>query len=307
MIQTMFYTQKIEKGDNEAQFIIEPLPQSFGHSMGNALRRTLLSSISSAALTQVKIKNAPHLFTTLPGVKESVLEIVMNLKKLRFNYQGRGPFLIKIEAKKPGKVYGKHVVGEVDVVNKDLYLAEITDEKGSLEIEGLVEVGTGFLTAKEQTKKEFGYIPLDTFFSPVKKVNFRVEEARVGRKTNFDRLILEILTDGSLKPESALREASLLLSDFFSYLLSGKDQPQKETEEEKLEKEKETIDNKYKEIIIDELNLPSRIINALLREKIETVADLIKVGQEKLATMKGVGKKSLELINQELTKMGIKL
>jgi len=307
MIQTKFYTKKIEKGSNEAEFIIEPLPQSFGFSMGNALRRTLLSSLNSAALTQVKIKNAPHLFTTIAGVKESVLEIVMNLKNLRFIHQGSGPFSIKIESRKQGKIYGKDVYGDLEVVNKDLYIAEITDSKGGLEIEGLVEVGSGFLPAKDQMKKEVGYIPLDTFFSPVKKVSFRVEEARVGRKTNLDRLIINILTDGSLSPDSALRQASLLLSDFFSYLLSGKDRPQIETDEEKIKKEKETIDSKYNEIIIDELNLPSRIVNALLREKIETVADLIKVGKEKLSTMKGVGKKSIELINEELTKMGIEI
>lgn len=307
MINPNFFTQKVEVSATETKFIIEPLPMSFGNSMGNAYRRTLLSSVKGAAVTQVKISNAPHLFTTLKGVKESVLEIIMNLKQLRFKFEGDGPFKIKLGTKEKGKIYGKDIEGEVEIVNKDLYIAEITDTKGRLDIEAIVEVGIGYLQAKEQTKKEFDHIPLDAFFSPVKKVNFKVEESRVGGKTNFDRLILEIATDGSIKPEQALREGSELLSGFFGHLLSGADTPVSKEEKSKEQKQQEALDTKYNEIIIDELNLPSRIINALLREKIETVADLIKAGQEKLSVMKGVGKKSIELIDEELKKMGIQL
>lgn len=307
MIEPDFFTKEEKISSNEARFIIEPLPASFGYSLGNSLRRTLLSSIKSAALTQVKIEGASHLFMTLPGIKESVLEIVMNLKRLVFKYNGEGPFLIKLEINKVGKVYGKDVTGEVEVVNKDLYIAEITSSKGKLTIEGLVEIGMGFLSAKEQKKYEFGYIPLDTFFSPVKKVNFKVEEARVGRKTNFDRLIIDVLTDGSISPNSALKQSSETLTKFFSHLLSGKDKLEVKTTNNESEKEKIKLTNKYEEIIIDELDLPSRIINALIREKIETVADLLKVGKDKLSVMKGVGKKSIELIEKELEKMNLKL
>jgi len=307
MMHPNFFTQKKEISENETQFIIEPLPMSFGHSIGNALRRTLLSSISGAAITQIKVANASHLFTTIKGVKESVLEIMMNLKKLRFKFEGKGPFKIKLEIKEKGKIYAKDIEGEVEIVNKDLYLAEITDAKGKIDIEAIVEVGMGYLPAKEQTKKEFDYIPLDAFFSPVKKVNFKVEESRVGGKTNFDRLIIDIATDGSIKPEEALCDGSTLLSSFFSHLLSGADTPVSKEEKSIEQKQQEALDNKFSEIIIDELNLPSRIINALLREKIETVADLIRAGRDKLSVMKGVGKKSIELIDEELKKMGIQL
>jgi len=307
MISPNFFTQKVEVSVTETKFIIEPLPMSFGNSMGNAYRRTLLSSVKGAAVTQVKIDNVPHLFTTLKGVKESVLEIIMNLKQLRFKFEGSGPFKIKLETKGKGKIYGKNFEGEVEIVNKDLYIAEITDVKGKLNIEAIVEVGIGYLQAKEQIKKEFDYIPLDAFFSPVKRVNFKVEETRVGGKTNFDRLILEIATDGSINPEEVLHEGSKLLSDFFGHLLSGADTPVVKEEKSSEEKQQEALDTKYNEIIIDELNLPSRIINALLREKIETVADLIKAGQGKLSVMKGVGKKSIELIDEELKKMSVQL
>lgn len=141
----------------------------------------------------------------------------------------------------------------------------------------------------------------------MKKVNFKVTEARVGRKTNFDRLTLEVWTDGSIKPSEALKQSAEVLANFFAYFLSGKDIPQVKVEQTEEEAKKEQIDKKLYEIIIDELTLPSRVINALLREHIETVADLVKAGKEKLTNMKGVGKKSIELIEEELRKMGIEL
>ncbi len=306
MMVPNFFTQKIEQDASYGKFILEPLPLSFGQSLGHSLRRTLLSSLTGAAVTNVKIEGASHLFTTLKGVKESVLEIVLNLKQLKFNVSEGGPYKVFLKTKGTGKIYAKDIEGEVKPVNTGAYIAEITDDKGKLEIEAIVEIGTGYSQVEEREKKEFGFIPVDSFFSPVRKVNFKVEEARVGRKTNFDRLILEIWTDGSIKPEEALKQSAMLMTDFFAHILSGKDTPQK-PEERIEEANKEMIDKKLFEIIIDELNLPSRVINALLREHIETVADLVKVGKEKLTDMKGVGKKSIELMDEELKKRGIEL
>lgn len=303
-----FFTKKLEETSSYGKFVLEPLPFSFGLSLGNGLRRTLLSSLKGAAVTSVKVDGASHLFTTVKGVKESILEIVLNLKQLRFKSPGGdGPFKMNLSAKKAGKVYGKDVEGEVEVVNKDLYLAEITDKSGKLEIEFIVEIGYGYLPAEERETKESGFTSVDAFFSPVKKVNFQVEEARLGRKTNLDRLILEIWTDGSIKPQDALRDSASLLSKYYEHILSGKDTPVIKVEKTAEEVKKESEDKKLYEIIIDELNLPSRVINALLRENIETVADLVKVGREKLTNLKGVGKKSIELIDEELKKMGIEL
>lgn len=307
MLNPNFFTQKTEENQKYAKFIIDPLAPSFGQSLGLALRRTLLSSMKGAAITDIKIEGIPHFFTPIKGVKESALDIVLNIKQLRFEISGEGPFKIHLSAKKPGKIYGKDVEGEVSVVNKNLYLAEITQEKGRLEIDAIVQVGTGYLPAEEREKKESGYMPVDAFFSPVKKVNFKVEEARVGRKTNLDRLMIEIWTDGSIKPSVALRNSSVLLSEYFAYILSGKDVPKPKRKISEMEAKQEIIEQKLYEVIIDELNLPSRVINALLRENIETVADLVKAGKEKLTSMKGVGKKSIELIEEELKKMGIEL
>ena len=306
MLKPNFFTISTEEGDY-GKFIIEPLPSGFGNSIGHALRRTLLSSLKGAAITNVKVEGASHLFTTISGVKESVLDIILNLKQLRFNIKEGGPFKISIDLKGVKKVTGNDIEGEISPVNKDLYIGEISDSKGKLSIEAIVEIGIGYSTVEEREEKKAGFIPVDAFFSPVKKVVIKITEARVGRKANFEKLVVEIWTDGSVSPKEALKEASSLMADHFSYILSGKDTPvaaDKKTDEEV---KKEAIDKKLFEIIIDELNLPSRVINALLREKIETVADLIKVGQNKLMEMKGVGKKSIQLIEEELKKMGISL
>src|SRR3989338_2227315 len=307
MVSPSFYTQKFEEGNRYGKFILEPLAPSFGHSLGVTLRRILLSSLKGAAIASVKIEGSPHLFSTLKGVKESALDIVLNLKQLNFEVSGDGPFKVYLSAKGPKKIGGKESEGEAKVVNSNQYIAEITAEKAKLEIEAIVEFGIGYLSSEEREKTEAGFIPVDAFFSPVSKVNFKVEEARVGRKSNLDRLILEIWTNGTMKPSEALSQATRLASEYFSYILSGRDAPKAKTEKDEELQAKEAVDQKLYEAIIDELNLPSRVINALLRENIETVADLVKAGREALTNMKGVGKKSIEQIEEELKKMGIEL
>ena len=306
MLNPNFFTQKTEEG-NYGKFVFEPLPLSFGQSLGHALRRTILSSLKGAAVTQIKVDGAPHLFTTIPGVKESVLEVVLNLKKLKFDVKEGGPFKITLDGQGAKKLYGKDIEGEIKPVNKDLYLGEITDDKGKLSLEAVVEVGVGYSTVEERENKEYGFVAVDAFFSPIKRINIKVEETRVGRKANFEKLTLEVFTDGGITPTSAVKQASELLSEYFAHILSGKDTPTAKKEKTAEEVKQEEIDKKLFEVIIDELNLPSRVINALLREKIETVADLIKVGKDKLTDMKGVGKKSIQLIEEELKKMGVQI
>ncbi len=306
MFSPIFFTQKTEEG-NYGKFVIEPLPQGFGQSMGHALRRTLLSSLKGVAVTNIKFDGAPHLFSTIPGVKESILEVMLNLKQLKFDVKEGGPYKVSFEGKGAKKIFAKDLEGEIKPINSDFYIAEITDDKAKFSFEAIVELGVGYSTVEDREEKKTGYIPVDAFFSPIKKVNVKVEEARIGRKDNSDRLIIELETDGSIKPETAIKEASELLTQYFDYLLSGKDKPELKKQTSLADEKKEAIDKKLFEIIIDELNLPSRVINALLREKIETVADLVKTGKEKLTGMKGVGKKSIELIEEELKKMDISL
>ena len=306
MFSPIFFTQKTEEG-NYGKFVIEPLPQGFGQSMGHALRRTLLSSLKGAGVTNIKFEGAPHLFSVIPGVKESVLEIMLNLKQLKFDVKEGGPYKVSFEGRGAKNIYAKDLEGEIKPINEDFYIGEMTDDKAKFSFEIIVEVGVGYSTVEDREEKKTGYIPVDAFFSPIKKVNVKVEEARIGRKDNSDRLIIEVETDGSIEPEKAIKEAAELLTQYFEYLLSGKDKPELKKQTSLADEKKEAIDKKLFEIIIDELNLPSRVINALLREKIETVADLVKTGKEKLTGMKGVGKKSIELIEEELKKMEIEL
>ncbi|MCL4374380.1 DNA-directed RNA polymerase subunit alpha [Patescibacteria group bacterium] len=305
MIEPAFFTKTVELGDHDTRFTLEPLLPSFGQTYGNALRRTLISTIKGAAVSYIRVKGAPHLFSTIKGVKESVLEIVLNLKQLRFEIPADGQYEIHLEVKGAKKITGKDFTGEIKVVNQDLVVAETTDAKAKLEIDLIVETGYGYAASEEKEAKT-DYIAVDSFFSPVKKVNFKVESARVGRKTNYDRLILEIATDGSIAPEDALRNAANILAKHFAHVLSGKDQPQEENSAiQEQSKQRVEADKRLYEVIIDELNLPSRVVNALLRENIETVADLIKAGRDKLIDLKGLGKKSIVLIDEELKKIGV--
>lgn len=305
MLEPQFNLTVEEQTNTYAKFVYEPLNASFGNSIGNALRRTLLSSLPGAVIGYVKFHKAPHFFATIPGVKESVLDIVLNLKQIRFKANGNGPFQINLSVKGAKKVYAKDLTGEVEAVNGDLYIAEVTDAKAALDLDAIVEVGYGYQPSEEK-EAQSGFVAIDCAFSPVQKVNFKVEEARVGRKTNYDRLILEIWTDGSVTPEEGLQEASMILTKHFQGIHEGKSAAGEEMAQT-AEAAQEKKNPKAYETIIDELNLPSRVINALLRENIETVADLVERGKEDLTNLKGVGKKSIDLIVEELEKMDVEL
>lgn len=307
-----FVTKRGESNSTHSVFTFEPLAPSFGQTMGNALRRTLLSSLKGGAIVAVKIDEVPHLFSSLKGVKETALEISLNLKQLKFKVENEGTFKITLSKKGIGKVYAKDIEGEVAVVNPDAYIAEITDEKGKIEVEAMVEAGYGYVLAEEQTTKEFGFIAVDSSFSPVTRVNFKVDNARVGSKSNFDRLTLEVWTDGSVTPEEALKDAAKTISGQFTHVLAVEEAAKTEAVSgvagaPAAVAPKAEIDKKFYDLIIDELNLPSRVVNALLRENIETVADLINIGEGKLVSFKGLGKKSIELIKDELKKLGVEL
>lgn len=303
-----FVTEKIEENASYGKFSLSPLPSGFGTTLGHSLRRMLLSSLEGYAATYVRINDIVHPFSTISGIKETALDIILNIKLLRFKAIGSGPYELKLKSNGRGKVYAKDFKGggDIEVVNKDQYIAEITDDKKRLDIDIIVERGVGYTASEEKEKKEFGLLALDSVFSPVVRVNYAVEGARVGRRTNFDKLIIEIWTDDSKTPSEALKAVALILSSYFNYILSGRDQKRKEDSQETNEDDmREKVDKKVYQTIIDELDLPTRVINALLREKIETVADLVKRKKENLVDLKGVGKKSLDLIEKELEKLGI--
>lgn len=308
MIHPNFVTKQIESKDNFARFELTPLPSGFGHSMGNAFRRVLLSTIEGSAVTYVTINDVVHAFSTIEGIKESTLNLLLNLKELNFKTTGKGPFKLELHAKGKGVVTAKDFKGgDIEVVNTDQHIAELTTASAKLDIEMTVERGYGFEAADDKEDKKFGSLAVDSIFSPVRKVVYSVSPERVGRMSNFDKLTLDIWTDGSITPEEALMDSAHSLGNFFSYILSGEDTEEVQKKKAVASTVEETHDDKVNEIIIDELDLPTRVINALLRENIETVGDLIEKGEETLVNLKGVGRKSITLIEKELEKFGIKL
>ena len=304
MIEPIFQTKTESISQNNELFVFEPLHSSFASTIGNALRRTLLSSISGFGVSYVKVEGTSHLFSTISGVKESVLDIIMNLKKIRFICPFKDEFEMILQVDSEGCVYSKNFSGEPKVVDGDVYVAEITDKNASLKISMIVDYGMGYVPAEEREERN-GYIALDTFYSPVKKVNYKVEEARVGSKSNYERLLVDVLTDGSVSPTDAMKQSVSVISSYFGkFFCDNKDNINSDGSSSE---HKEESENKYYNVIIDELSLPSRVINALLRENIETVGDLLKRGKENLVVLKGVGRKSIDLVEEELKKMDIEL
>jgi DNA-directed RNA polymerase subunit alpha len=229
----------IKKEKNKATFEIEALYPGYGVTIGNALRRVLLSSLEGAAVTQMKIKGVPHEFTTIPGVLEDVVTIMLNLKQLRFKMIGEEPqkATLKVKGEKEVKGADFELPAQLELVNPDHHVATLTSKNAKLEMEILVEKGVGYLPRerKRKEKLEIGVIPVDAIFTPVKRVAMRTENMRVGERTDFDRLFLEIETDGTITPEEAFLKASEILINQFSFLKENLEKHEKKTQRKKAE------------------------------------------------------------------------
>ena len=302
MIEPNFKIKKTKSTANFGQFILEPLPQGYGHTLGNSLRRTLLTSIPGTAITQVKISGVKHKFSTLPGMKEDVIELLLNLKEVRIKYEGEKPVKLYLEKSGPGEVKAGdiEVPAGVEIVNKDLVLANLSDKKSKLKIEMVAERGYGYLPSEERKSEKLGLIILDAIFSPVRRVNYKVETARVGEKTDLDKLVLEIDVDGTITPEEALKYAAETLISFFNQVVNPKDFSSKK------EEKKEQSAPEVLKLTIEEIELPTRIVNALQKAGYQTVEKLVKAKREDLMSIKNLGKKSLGIILETLNKKGIK-
>lgn len=298
------------------KFIAEPFERGFGTTIGNSLRRVLLSSIGGAAVTIVKIEGVLHEFSTIPGVKEDVTDIILNIKNLRFKLYTDKPKTIYIQQKGPGVVKGSDIIHDADVVvlSPDLAIATLGKD-AKLDIEMTVKVGRGYIPA-EQNKEDglpIGAIPVDSLFSPVQRVNFRVENARVGRKTDYDRLLLEVWTDGSIKPEEAVSYAAKILRDHLNiFIINEKVEDGDEHQELELEKDNNPEqDNKEEEIrkllakSVEELELSVRSANCLKNARIMTIGDLVQKSESEMLETKNFGRKSLNEIKAILKDMGL--
>lgn len=306
--------------DNYAKFVAEPYERGYGHTVGNALRRVLLSSLEGAAVTAVRIEKAPHEYQTLTGVKEDVMNILLNLKKLRVKLFSNGPETIYLQANKEGVVTAGQIQGNsnVEVVNKDLVIAHL-EAGGKLDMEIEISKGRGYVPAEElraQSHWPAGFLPVDALFSPVVKVHYDVENARVGQVTDYDRLILEIWTDGSLNPAEALIQSSKLLRESLNIFIPEEEQAQGQEGGYVEGGEGEgalggmPVDAKLREILnqpIEMIELSSRASNCLKVARIKTIGELVSKRDEELLAVKNFGKKSLDEIKDRLKDMGLSL
>jgi DNA-directed RNA polymerase subunit alpha len=290
------------------KFSAEPFERGFGTTIGNSLRRVLLSSLTGAAVTTVRIEGVLHEFSTIPGVTEDVTAIILNVKALRFNLLVDKPKTVRLRKKGPGEAKASDITHDADlaVLNPNLHIATL-DKEATLDIEMVVKPGRGYVPA-ERNKEEglpIGVIAIDSIFSPVKRVNFHVENARVGRVTDYDKLQLEVWTDGSLGPEAALSSAAAILREHLTIFISPDDLSETRPQRQKEEEQKEINKNLFRSV--NELELSVRAANCLKNANIKTIADLVQKTEMEMLKTKNFGKKSLNEIKEILSEMGLSL
>lgn len=302
MIEPTFQVKTEKETETFGVFILEPLQQGYGQTLGNSLRRVLLSSLPGAAITKVKIAGVKHLFSTLKGLKEDIVEFTLNLKKVRIRYNGEKPIKLTLSKTGLGVITAADIEtpAGAEILNKDLVIGNLADSSSHIKGEFWIESGYGYVPFEERESEEVGVIPMDAIFTPVKRVNYKVSSTRVGRMTNFDKLTLEIWTDGTISAKEALLAAAKNLTAFFTQVYT----PKLGVEEAVLTKSSK---NEEEMLTVEELELPTRIVNALLKVGIKNVGELKEAGGRKLSKVKNLGGKSLKIIEAALVEKGIKL
>ena len=301
-----------EHSPTSTTFTIEPLHSGYGMTLGNSLRRVLLSSISGAVITAFKIEGSTHEFTTVKGVKEDVVDIMLNLKSIRFRVYGDEQQNLRLVKQGKGVISAKDISlnADVEVVNPDQVIATIDDDKGKLVIDMVVEVGRGYRTIEEGTlKKPSDMIALDAVFTPVLRVRYKVENTRVGQVTDLDKLILSVDTDGSITPTDAFEEASAILVNQYTALagktrvavspsLDSGDEGENEDSNDMIGEELAALNTS-----IEDLNLSARTTNALINNDIHTIKDLFSLNDAELKDLKGFGSKALDEVKEKMAEL----
>jgi len=298
--------------DYYGKFTAEPLERGFGITIGNSLRRILLSSLQGAAISSVRIDKVYHEFSTIPGVKEDVTEIILNLKKVRMQLHTQKPEIVKIQAKGETEVKAGDIITSPNVVilNPELHIATLSKD-AELDMEMTVRTGRGYVPAEkiQIDGQPIGTIPIDAIYSPIRKVNYTVRNARVGQRTDYEKLILEVWTDGSIRPEDAVAVAARILQDQLSVFIHFEEEIEEEEviveEEERKEEESKVNENLSK--TINELELSVRAANCLKNTNIRYIGELVQKTEKEMLEMKNFGRKSLNEIKQILSEMGLSL
>jgi DNA-directed RNA polymerase subunit alpha len=304
-------TPKIEReaeARNYGKFVISPLERGYGNTMGNALRRVLLSSLEGAAITSIRIADVQHEFSDIPGVREDVIRVMLQIKQLRMKMEDVDTARLHLEVHGSGVVTAADIITppEVEIVNPDLYLFTVDDNKANLEIEMTVERGRGYSPADDRSGRlPIGELPVDAIYGPIKRVNWNVAYARVGQSTNYDRLVLEIWTDGTLGPEEALSTSAKILIDHLRNLAGISEETLSTLAEETVEGSH--ISSEIIETPIENLDLSVRVFNSLKRTGITTVGEVIELlekGDEAVMSIRNFGEKSLDELRQKMREKG---
>ena len=291
-----------EHSATSATFDIEPLHAGYGNTLGNSLRRVLLSSIQGAAIVAFRIEGASHEFTTIPGVKEDVIDIMLNIKNIRLKSFSDEPVELRLEKKGAGPVTAKDIktTADVEVINTDQVICNIDDPKKSVLIDLIVESGRGYQTIETSSTNRIhsDMIAVDAIFSPVLRVRYKVENTRVGQETNLDKLLLSVETDGSLTPNEAFEEAAAILVNQYTALAGSTTVDSAPALGQDKESEKNELNTP-----VEELNLTARTANALINNEIRTVHDLVTLSEQDLRELKGFGSKALDEVNEKLAEL----
>jgi DNA-directed RNA polymerase subunit alpha len=304
MENTSFTVKEIVNAAGYGEFVIEPLEPGFGYTIGNALRRVLYTSIPGAAVTALKINGVKHKFSTVDGLKENVIDLILNIKELNLQLaEGRDQATIKLSAKGPMEITGANFedTDGVEVMNKDHYIGSLSGKTAKLDMELTVERGLGYSLAEERKASTVGIVQIDAIFSPIRRVTYTVEATRVGQRTNLDKLTMKIWTNGTVDPRDALERSARLLAN--SFLQVYEPHTAEVTEEESAPVS--TLPSAVAKMTIDELDLPTRIYNSLRNGGIETVEQLLQAPRKDLISMRNMGGKSISVIEEKLQEKGI--
>ncbi len=308
-MKELAWVKYTEESSTYGSFVVEPLERGYGVTLGNSLRRVLLSSLKGAAITSVKITGVDHEFTSLPDMKEDILDIILNIKCIVLRLHSPEQKIIRLKAKGEGVITARDIEhdNEVEIINPDHHIATL-GKGGKLEIEMVVENGKGYVPAEsiELGKKSIGTLPIDATFSPVVKVNHQVESIRVGKLIDYDRLILDVWTDGSMKPEAAVKQSAEILRkqlDMFNHLNQKPEVSAEGDGDHEVDKKKAT----GLELTIDDLELSARSSNCLKKAGVQTVRELVEKPMSDLMQIKNFGRKSAEEINAKIAQYNLSL
>jgi DNA-directed RNA polymerase subunit alpha len=311
----------VEIGNNAAKIEIDGCYPGYGTTLGNTIRRVLLSSLPGAAVVSVKIKGVSHEFSTLPGVLEDVIQIILNLKKVRFKVYKDEPVKLTLKEKGTKKITAAQIQcpSDVEVINKDANIATITDKKGELEMEIEVQRGLGYVPVEQQEreKKEIGLIAIDAIYTPIKRVNYSVENTRVGKRTDYDKITFEVVTDGTISPKEAFEKAISLVIGQFETVRNFEEQKEEVEVEETEDQPVEAKDSAEKmeeaasaEVLsrgVESISFSTRTANVLEKNNVKTVADIVKLSEEELINLEGMGNKGVKEIKKAIGNFGLTL